>query len=81
MAAELQEGLDDTDVALVDGHVEWRLSPSVPGVEVCPTVPQQLNYLLLVPETGMVDRPVSVFVLQERWRESSDTLKSEMATK
>ena len=63
MALEVEQGLDDADVALVDGDVQRRLPPLVAGVEVRAGARQQLHDGGLVPEGGVVRRAVAVLVL------------------
>lgn len=63
VASELEERLDDADVALVDGDVQRRLAPFVARVQVGARVRQQLHHRRLVAEGRVVHGPVAVLVL------------------
>ena len=63
MALEIEQGLDDAHVALVDGDVQRRLPALVPGVEVCAGARQALHHRGLVAERGVVGGAVAVLVL------------------
>lgn len=79
MGLEVEEGLDDAHVALVDGDVEGGLPTLVPGVEVGAGVGQQLHDGGLVAEGRVVHRAVAVLVLDLQFRlvpnEHADNLR------
>jgi len=63
VTAEIQQGFDHLEVALVDSDVQRRLPALVPGVQVGAAPLQDLDDRALVPEGRVMDRPVAVFVL------------------
>ena len=68
MTAEVQQGFDHLEVALVDSDVQRRLPALVPGVQVGPAPLQDLDDRALVSEGCVMDGPVSVFVLDKTLR-------------
>lgn len=71
MAAKVKESLDHLQVALVDGYVQRRLPPLVPGVQVGSAPLQHLDDGALIPERGVVHGPVPVLVLNNNARMST----------
>ena len=58
-----EQDLDDRDVPLIDSHVQRSLLPSVASVQINSMLGQQLQNIRLITKAGMVDSPITVFVL------------------
>ena len=58
-----EEDLDDRDMALIDGDVERGLFPTVASIQVDSVLGEQLQDVRLITKAGMVDGPITIFVL------------------
>lgn len=58
-----EEDLDDRDMALIDGDMERGLFPTVASIQVDSVLGEQLQDVRLITKAGMVDGPITIFVL------------------
>ena len=66
MRSQLEQNFHDALMTLVDAAVKRRLTPFVSGVDVgaarSAAANQQIDHRRFIPKSGVMNRPISVFI-------------------